>query len=101
MAKPDTGHGDSPAVLSERSLDPFLGVSPRNDRSEEPRRAELPVLRRADTTDGRHSMRWRIKQPDAATVPDGPTGRSSAAPLCEGARPPRRHHRNRNAQTLD
>ena len=63
---------DSPAVLGERSLDPFLGMSPHNDRAEEPWRVELPVLRRADTTECCDSMRRRIKQPDTATVPDWP-----------------------------
>ena len=52
-------------------------MSPHNDRAEEPWRVELPVLRRADTTECCDSMRRRIKQPDTATVPDWPTARSS------------------------
>ena len=59
------------------------------------------MLRRGDTTEDRHSMRESIKEPDATTVPGWFMGRSSAALLDEGARALRRHHRDRNAQTLD
>ena len=61
-------------------------MSPHNGRAEEPWRVELPELRRGDTTDCCDSMRRRIKQPDPAVVRDWSMGRSSAAPLCEGAR---------------
>ena len=61
-------------------------MSPHNGRAEEPRRVELPVLRRGDTTEDRDSMRRRIKQPDPATVPDCP----SDAPVPRWAKEPDR-----------